>query len=524
LRFGIDFGTTRTVVAFCDRGNYPVVSFADEGGDAVECFPSVVAERRGELAFGFQAERLAADPEWTVLRSFKRMLGERSPDATLEIGSTRLKMGDLLAQFFSALSTAVRTRSNVAAAALIEPNEPLEAFVAAPANAHSTQRFISLDAFHRAGFEVLGLLNEPSAAGFEYTHRFRNTLTSKKDHVVVYDIGGGTFDVSLLRMSGPLHEVLATSGINRLGGDDFDEILLDLALSKAGVPPTSLSPRAKHTMLEQCRHLKEQLHPTSRRVSVDLTEAMGSGGARKDVAIDVAEFYERCTPLVDRTIAAMFGVLAKLAPDGALDGTKLPAEIAGIYVVGGASSLPCVARSLREGFGKRVHRSPYPSAAAAIGLAIAADENAGLALADRFSRVFGVFREGHGGSEVTFDPIFDHDLLLPESQNGPAVATRTYRAAHNIGHFRYVECSDVDTSGHPRGDMARFADIYFPFDPGLRKDRTELGSVGVRRFDAAGPLIRETYAVGSQGIVEVRIANLDDHYEFAYRLAPTEGA
>jgi hypothetical protein len=179
-----------------------------------------------------------------------------------------------------------------------------------------------------------------------------------------------------------------------------------------------------------------------------------------------------------------------------------------------------VARALREGFGKRVHRSPYPSAAAAIGLAIAADENAGLKLADRFSRVFGVFREGHGGSEVTFDPIFNHDVLLPDTPNGPAIVERTYRAAHNIGHFRYVECSEIDRAGHPRGDMARFADIYFPFDPHLRDGATELGTVDVRRFGADGPLIRETYAVGAQGIVEVKIANLDDHYEVAYRLAP----
>src|SRR5438045_683877 len=144
LRLGIDFGTTHTVVAYCDRGNYPVVSFANELGDAVESYPSVVAERKGELRFGFEAEQVAADSKWTVLRSFKRLLGERSPEATLQIGSTRLRLGDLLSQFLSSLAEALRTRSNLAAAAMIEPNEPLEAFVAAPANAASTQRFISL--------------------------------------------------------------------------------------------------------------------------------------------------------------------------------------------------------------------------------------------------------------------------------------------------------------------------------------------------------------------------------------------
>jgi molecular chaperone DnaK (HSP70) len=522
MRLGIDFGTTRTVVAFCDRGNYPVISFADEAGDAVEAFPSVVAEKNGELRFGFDAEKAAADADWTVLRSFKRMLGARSPDATVRIGSSEVRMIDLLTGFFRALASALMTRSNVAAAALLEPNEPLDVFVAAPANAHSTQRFVCLEAFRRAGFDVLGLLNEPSAAGFEYTHRYRNTLSSKKDHVVVYDMGGGTFDVSLLRMSGPLHEVIATSGINRLGGDDFDEILLDVALEKAKVARGSLSGRPERLLLDHCRHLKERLHPSSRRIAIDLAATLGAAAPRAEVSIDVGDYYDRCTPLIDRTIAAMNGVLQKLAPDEELDGTKLPSEVAGIYVVGGASALPCVARALRDGFGKRVHRSPYPSAAAAIGLAIAADENAGLKLADKFSRVFGVFREGHGGSEVTFDPIFKNDVRLPEKREAPAVVERTYRAAHNIGHFRYVECSEVDVAGHPSGDMARFRDIYFPFDPVLRGERSELGSVDVRRFPSDGPLIRETYEVGPQGIVEVKIANLDDHYEFAYRLAPTQ--
>jgi molecular chaperone DnaK (HSP70) len=502
-------------VAYCDRGNYPVVSFANESGDAVESYPSVVAERKGELRFGFEAEQVGADAEWTVLRSFKRLLGERSPEATLQIGSTRLRLADLLSRFLSSLAEALRTRSNLAAAAMLEPNEPLEVFVAAPANAASTQRFVSLASFRRAGFDVLGLLNEPSAAGFEYTHRYRSTLTAKKDHVVVYDIGGGTFDVSLLRMSGPHHEVVATSGINRLGGDDFDEELLKLALSIIKVKRSTLSARIERILLEQCRHVKEQLHPSSRRITVDLTAIPKTG---REVSVEVGTFYERCAPLIERTVAA---VNAILSPS---DGSKAAPELAGIYVVGGASSLPCVARTLRDTFGKKVHRSSYPSAAAAIGLAIAADDSAGLKLSDRFSRVFGVFREGEAGAEVTFDAIFDQEVLLPDAKQGPAIVERTYRAAHNIGHFRYVECSAVDTSGHPRGDMARFADIYFPFDPHLREGKAELGSISVRRFGMDGPLIRETYAVGAQGIVEVRIANLDDQYEMAYRLAPSASA
>jgi molecular chaperone DnaK (HSP70) len=519
LRLGIDFGTTRTVVTFCDRGNYPVVGFTDEAGDAADCFPSIVAEKDGELRFGFEAERLGADPAWTLLYSFKRLLHDPSPDASVLVGSTRVRLIDLLTGFLSGLATVLRTRSNLAR--LLVGGEPLEVFVAAPANAHSTQRFVCLDAFRRAGFEVLGLLNEPSAAGFEYTHRYRNTLTSKRDHVVVYDIGGGTFDVSLLRMSGPHHEVIAAAGVSRLGGDDFDAVLLDLALAKLELSRRSLAPRAERLLLEQCRHLKEQLHPSSRRITLDLTACLGQDAPRADLSVDVAEFYEACAPLVDRTLAVLGSVLDKLSPES--DPAKLPAEIAGLYVVGGASALPCVGRALRDAYGKRVHRSPYPSAAAAIGLAIAADGHAGLELTDRFSRVFGVFREAWSGQEISFDPIFDHELALPTERSARAIAERTYRAAHNVGHFRYVECGDVDAEGHPRGDLASFADIYFPFDPHLYGKGVELGRIDVERFGQQGPLIRETYAVDAHGIVEVKIENLDDHYEVAYRLTPHPG-
>src|SRR4029077_11254303 len=135
------------------------------------------------------------------------------------------------------------------------------------------------------------------------------------------------------------------------------------------------------------------------------------------------------------------------------------AELAGLYVVGGASELPIVARALRQRFGRRVHRSPYPSAAVSMGLSIAADGAAGLVLVDRYARTFGVFREGAAGHEITFDPIFSQGVELPPSTTA-CVSTRAYRAAHNVGHFRFIECSALDDGGRPRGDMALFGDVY----------------------------------------------------------------
>ena len=104
-----------------------------------------------------------------------------------------------------------------------------------PANAHSTQRFVTLDAFRNAGFEVRGMINKPSAAGLEYAHRHEETISSRREHVVIYDLGGGTFDAALVLIAGGKHDVVATSGVARLGGDDFDTALLDLALETGGV-------------------------------------------------------------------------------------------------------------------------------------------------------------------------------------------------------------------------------------------------------------------------------------------------
>ncbi len=209
------------------------------------------------------------------------------------------------------------------------------------------------------------------------------------------------------------------------------------------------------------------------------------------MTIGVADFYDVCVPLVQATVEAMAPVMALLDADQ----SDMLAEIAGIYVVGGASSLPVVGRVLRELFGRRVHRSPYPSAAIAIGLAIAADDEAGFELSDRLSRHFGVFREGASGREVIFDPIFDKGVRVPSTQEAPPVLRRTYRAAHNVGRYRFVECADLDRRGVPHGDITAFNDVYFAFDRGLRQNTRDLAGVAVRRMDGEGPLIQEQYAI-----------------------------
>src|SRR4051812_9323176 len=346
MRFGIDFGTTHTVVAMIDRGNYPVVSF--EHGDAIPSLAAVDAE--GELHFGHAA------PGWTALRSFKRLLNEAHPDAEVRIGSASLPLADLLARFLSHVRDEIVARSNAG----LRKKDALEVAVSVPANASTAQRLMTMDAYRRAGFDVKAVLNEPSAAGFEYAHRFRDTLTSKREYVLVYDLGGGTFDASLIHMEGKSNEVITSSGISRLGGDDFDEAIAQLVLEKRGGGALT-----EH-LLDEVRGYKESLTPNTRKFAVD------------EVVVPVDEVYARCMPLVEETLGAMEPAMRDPRREG--DQEVAWSELAGIYVVGGASSFPPVYRRLREKFGAhRVRRSPHPFGSCAIGLAIHLDEMDGEA-------------------------------------------------------------------------------------------------------------------------------------------------
>jgi molecular chaperone DnaK (HSP70) len=509
VRLGIDFGTTRTVVATCDRGNYPVVNFVDHNGDSADYFPSTVAEKDGELRFGFDALAVEGEPGWALRRSFKRMLGGTgaTPDREITIGGTRITLLELMTRFLGALRTAIPVPKKR------RGNDEFVAVVATPANALGAQRFATLDAFRRAGFAVKAILNEPSAAGFEYTHRHRSTLTAKREHVVVYDLGGGTFDASLLRMSGPRHDVLATAGVSQLGGDDFDAVMATCVLAAAGIERHALPASAFARLLNQCREIKEGLNPNSRRIVVDLESCLGDLAKVPEVTLKTSDYYEACTPLVEETIEAMQPVITRLGAEE----TDALGEVAGIYVVGGASALPVVTRVLRERYGRRVHRSQYPSAAVAIGLALAADGDLGLELTDKLSRHFGVFREGNAGRDVVFDPIFDRDTPLP-SVGTEVVFRRQYRPVHNLGRYRFVECSALDARGVPLGEMRAFDDVLFPFDRDLRANN-DLAAVPVRRLGNEGPLIEEKYAVTAHGIVEVTITDLESGYGQKFKVA-----
>jgi molecular chaperone DnaK (HSP70) len=536
VRLGIDFGTTRTVVAACDRGNYPLISFNTPSGESQEFFPSVIAEKKGQFCFGFEALAKRGKPDWALCPSFKRWLAspEATPGLRIRVGSTELDLLSLVTRYLEALKAALLGGSNLPRG----DSRTLEATVATPANAFATQRLVTLEAFRRAGFQVVSMLNEPSAAGVEYAHRYRNTLNSRREKVLVYDLGGGTFDVSLVDMQGRAHDVVGSRGLGRLGGDDFDDVLVELALEGAGLSGADLEAATRIELGQHCRELKEAINPNTRKIHVELgrsaspAERKRLGLTENQIQVVMVDAYDAaCAPLLERTLELVRAMLGTPSNGSSVTGSEdevadsLDAaaegavkEVAGLYVVGGASALPAVARALRTSYGRRVRRSPYPSGAIAIGLAIAADEASTYELQERFYHNLGVFREAHGGLQIGFDRIIGPETAVPAPGGQPVQLSRVYRATHNVGHFRFIECGWLDDSGHPSGDIKPFADVLFPFDPKLR-GHSDLSGVPVSRTSVLGPEIEERYSISEYGTVELTILDRQSGYERNYKIA-----
>ena len=502
MKLGIDFGTTRIVAAAADRGNYPLVAVESVDGQMREWFPPFLALRGDERRYGWSAWAVQGRREWTVLRSLKRLLKRAGPATKLELAGCRVSVIEVLTGLLSSFRQQLRQASTLS----LDRAETLEVMIGVPANANSNQRFLTAEAFRAAGFHVLGMLNEPSAASVEFGHRER-TQRRGQGSLLVYDLGGGTFDASLVEMEDDTHTVVASSGLADLGGDDFDEILANLALETAerAGERESLTDAESFHLLEECRERKESLNPNTRRVVVDLERVREGWG---EVSIGVAPFYERCRPLTERTVAVVKDMLA----------AHLNRSIETLYITGGGSELPVVSRVLKETFGRAARRSAYMRSATAIGLAISADERSGFVLRDRFARHFGVWREADHGRAVTFDVLFPLGLELPRRGAPPLRVVRSYRPVHNIGHFRYAEAARIGEDGQPSGDLTIWDDIQFPFDPALGGDQ-DLTLVDVRRTaEGAGCAVEEEYSCDSSGIVKVRISNRSTAYHREYTL------
>ncbi len=507
IRLGIDFGTTRTVVAAQENGNYPVCTFSWEG-EVKEYIPTLATVKDGILYFGWDAADRLNQPDTYLLRSMKRLAGHLRPEDPVELGPDfSIPLLELVTLFLTHVKQMVLKHGSVT----LRKKDALEVMVASPANANSNQRYITLEAFRRAGFTVLGAMNEPSAAAVEFLHRYLRDLgpRSPKRYVAVYDLGGGTFDTSVVGIAERSHDVVAHQGIGRLGGDDFDEIILRLALEQMGLDPESLTPSDTARLLEECRERKEGLKSNTKKMVVDPGAVLRD---QKPVVLDTGRVYEGCGALIDRSLATLEYLLR-----GIDQNPEDSRSLAAVYLVGGSVSFPPVSRKLREMYPSKVKVSPFPHASTAIGLSIAGDPKANIRVRESVSRHFGIWRERD--KDKIFDPIFLKDRQV-DSNTGRLRVTRTYNPVHNIGLLRYLECSCLGSAEEPEGDIALWQDVYFPYDPKLRH-RKDLSKISIEKHPAlSSEEVTETYEYNEQGIIQVQIENKTSGYKKLFTLGP----
>jgi len=520
-RLGIDYGTTNTVVVCSDRGRYPVVPHAVEtavGTVASPVFPSLAVRdgATGQYFFAAEAERLLNRPDaarrYSVIRSLKRWI--RSYTEGRLIGQELVASGFDPAVVLRAFAEALR--ASLARSGLFGQDEPLETVLTWPANANGAQRYLTRRCFREAGFVILDGLNEPTAAAIEFADRIAsgNRAASRRmsTSVAVFDLGGGTFDVSLVSVQGPEFTVLESMGIEHLGGEDFDAVLAGLFAEALGIDLAALDPFQRSLLhLHACQQ-KESIASGHVRSLVFSPEDIGWQGPA--VTVPVRRYYAGLTPLLEPALEKLEAVVRSRAARAAgIDERSLQA----IYLVGGSSLLPLVPRLVAGRFpGVRLILSDKPFTATAMGAAIHATST--VRLHDILSRTFGVMRVADGGAREYFAPIFRAGTPLPRPAGSPLEYTAEYAPQHNIGHLRYLECAALDAGGHPTEGIRHWSDALFPYDPAIPPGAALTPEQIVTRDELLQTRVRESYCCDPDGVITARLTRCCDGHTSVYEI------
>ena len=367
---GIDLGTTNSLVAYVEDGRPAVIR--DDSGDAL--LPSVVSVGEdGTIFVGREAQRRLLTAPSRSVYSVKRFMGRGIEDVQEDAGLLPFRVaGDPGGVVRIGIADREFTPPEVSAFVLRELKHRAEeyfrkqgefdfevdrAVITVPAYFNDAQRTATRDAGRLAGLEVLRIINEPTAASLAYGLDKRDRGT-----IAVYDLGGGTFDISILKVEDGVFQVLSTNGDTHLGGDDFDRLLVQSVLADIAGPKEqdAATVEAIRRAAIQAKWDLSELDETEIRVE---PSPSAHAGYRKRIARD--EFEHRIRPLVERTLEPCRQALA--------DAGLQPADIDEVVLVGGSTRIPLVRRLVEELFGRQPHSELNPDEVVALGAAVQAD-------------------------------------------------------------------------------------------------------------------------------------------------------
>ena len=373
---GIDLGTTNSVVAVMEGGKPTVITNAE----GQRTTPSVVAyTKKNELLVGQIAKRQAVINPENTFYSVKRFIGRKTNEVTEQLRQVPYKViqtEDIikldcpaLGKQFAAEEISAQVLRKLAEDAAKYLGEPVtQAVITVPAYFNDSQRQATKDAGKIAGLEVLRIINEPTAASLSYG-------LDKKDNetILVFDLGGGTFDVSILEVGDGVFEVLATSGDTRLGGDDFDEKivqwLVDEFKAQEGIDLTQDN-QALQRLTEAAEKAKIELS-TLTQVAINLPFISVTPEGPKHLEKDLtrSKFEELCSTLIDRCKTPIQTALK----DAELSADKIDQNV----LVGGSTRIPAVQTLVENLLGKKPNQSVNPDEVVAVGAAVQAGVLAG---------------------------------------------------------------------------------------------------------------------------------------------------
>jgi molecular chaperone DnaK len=365
---GIDLGTTNSVVAVMEGGD-PVVIPNSEGGRTT---PSVVAfTKDGERLVGQVAKRQAVTNPQNTVFSIKRFMGRRTGEVTQETKRVPYKV---LAGQNDLASVEIQnkryTPPEISAMILQKMRQTAEdylghkvekAVVTVPAYFNDAQRQATKDAGKIAGLEVLRIINEPTAAALAY-----GLDKKKEEKVAVFDLGGGTYDISVLELAEGVFEVKSTNGDTHLGGDDFDQKVIDWLVAEfkkdQGID-LSKDPMALQRLKEAAEKAKCELSTVMQtEINLPFITADQSGPKHLNVSLTRAKLEQLVDDLVQRTMPPMEQALQ--------DAGLKPSDIDEVILVGGSTRMPKVQEIVKSYFGKEPHKGVNPDEVVAIGAAI----------------------------------------------------------------------------------------------------------------------------------------------------------